>query len=66
LRKSHKADVNPNLSSSLLGFNEIPYQRIEYVNKVSTIINPAITTPSSLNELNKIYGKGMTVESSIQ
>lgn len=53
-------------SINLLGFDQIPYQRIEYINKVSTIVTPNITTPSSSNELNKFYGKGLTVESMTQ
>ncbi len=40
-------------------FNPIP--RIEQVNLAT--LNPSLITPHSLNDLNKFYGKGITLES---
>ncbi len=43
-------------------FNPIP--RIEQVNLAT--LNPSLITPHSLNDLNKFYGKGITLESQEQ
>ena len=39
----------------------IPYQRIEYANMFMN--QQSVITPNNMNDLNKFYGKGMTLES---
>lgn len=43
----------------ILNYNPIP--RVEQINLAS--ITPSLITPNNLNDLNKYYGKGMTLQS---